>query len=320
LQSGVRIMRDLRIKSTADEHIITKSLAPAFTRLSIQAILYVDTVKTSARKALAIELMEFSECENSILETFTTLDEVRDSMNQATSGMFRMFYMLDPDQPYSAQSEILPLYDKYSKQLADWSKAFERFMEVGGSKLSCKQLRGAAMLKLQHTTASIMANVCPPCLKDPRPRAQILAEPGIFVPFLRDFEAIIQLSRSLIAVSEEDRRKDKSLNFSVDVGIIGPLYYCGLLCPDDTLRIAAIDLLHQYPRREGMWDSTSLARLVRGYWAVQEKTNAPQNFFINGKGDTASSEGIAELVFEDGMKWEWRWRAMPRAKNLIGTS
>lgn len=39
-----------------------------------------------------------------------------------------------------------------------------------------------------------MINVCPPCVKDSRPRAEILAGPWICVPFLRDLKAIIKLS------------------------------------------------------------------------------------------------------------------------------
>jgi hypothetical protein len=311
-------MRDLRIRSTADQHIIAESLAPAFMRLSIQAMLYLDTLPAPDRRAVAIEFMEFSESETSIPENFTTLDEARDSMNQATSGLFRMFYMIDPDLPYSAHPEIFPLYDKYSKQLADWSTAFERFMEANFSKLSRKQVRGAAMLKLQHTTVDIMASIAPPCIEDPRPRAEILSDLAITVPYLGHFEAIVKLSRSLIAASEEDSKNGRSpLNFSADVGVTGPLYYCGLVCPDPALRSAAIDLLRRYPRREGMWDSVSLERLIRGYWAIQEKQATLQNEFVSENSDPGIPRGELELVFEDGMKWEWRQKEMAiRTVNL----
>lgn len=281
-------------------------------------MLYLDTLQASDRRGVAIELTESSECGASIPENFTSLDEMRDHMNQATSGLFRMFYTLDPDLPYSGQPEIFPMYAKYSKQLAGWRGAFERFMETNISKLSSKQVRGAAMLKLQHTTVHIMATAAPPCIEDPRPRNEILSDPAIFVPYLSHFEAMVKLSRSLITASEEDFKNGRSrLNFSADVGVIGPLYYCGLLCPDHGLRTVAIDLLRRFPRREGMWDSASLERLIQGYWAVQGKQEPLRNEFVSENADRVSSKGLLELVFEDGMKWEWRRKEMEiRTVNL----
>jgi hypothetical protein len=92
LQSGLRILRDMRMRSRTDNHIIEDNIAPLFMRLSIQSIIYVDTRSTPDRKAFARELMDVSAREIIISETFETLEEARNALNQAAEGLFRMFY------------------------------------------------------------------------------------------------------------------------------------------------------------------------------------------------------------------------------------
>lgn len=309
MQSGLKILRDLRTGSAADEHIIAKNLAPAFLRLSVQAILYIDAGTTSDRQGFAIEMTEMSERETEIKDTFSTLEEARDTFNQAANGLFGMFYTYDPDLPYSAHKDTFHLHMKYTSKLAAWNKAFERYMQTNNSKLNTKDIRGAAMLKVQHTTASIMANCSYPDANDPRPIAEVMTEPGRFDRFIGDFETIVTLSRSLIAASEEDSLSGKSpFYFSADLGIIGPLYYVCVKCPDEKLRLAAIELLRRCPRREGMWDSTKLVQLIRGFWAIEASQEALQTEIVNEKGEPISLSILLDLVFKDGMKWEWRWR------------
>lgn len=311
MQSGLRILRDLRIKSASDEHIVAQILAPAFMRLSIQSILYIDTTRAAERQSFAIELSEFSKYESAIPETFATLEEARNNMNTAAHGLFRTFYLYDADLPYSEQAEAFPLHEKCRNKFASWYTAFKRFMEAKSVNFTSREVRGAAMLKIQYTTASIMANAAPPTMEDHRPVADVTSDPARFVPFLGDFENIVKLSRSLIAACEADSRSGKpSFTFSTDLGVVGPLYYCCVKSPDHTIRLAAMELLMRCPRREGMWDSVTLERLVRGYWAIESRHEALQEEIINDMGQPVALSRLLDLVFEDGMKWEWRWKEM----------
>ena len=95
LQSGLRILRDMRIKAATSDHIIEDNIAPLFMRLSIQSIIYVDTRSTPDRRAFARELMEVSARDIIISEQFESLEEARNALNQAVDGMFRVFYMCE---------------------------------------------------------------------------------------------------------------------------------------------------------------------------------------------------------------------------------
>ena len=304
LRSGLKILRDFRTQSADDEYITAKSLEPAFTRLSIQAILYIDQAPVSDRQALASEMTDI--VERDTIGAFTTLEEARDSLNQTVKGLFRVLYTFEPDKPYSAYAETFPSHAKYRKQLSDWTRSFERYMQTNSARLSNKGIRGAAMLKVQHITSSIMANANPPDADDPRPVSQIVSEGERYVPYNKDFENIIELSRSLIAALEEDSRNGKApLNFTADLGIIAPLYYCCVRCHDRKLRLIAVELLGRCPRKEGMWDSAALVHLIRGYWERETLHEALQ---ANDGGEPVPLSKLLDLILQDGMKWEFKWK------------
>jgi hypothetical protein len=307
LQSGLRILRDLRGQATADKHyIVENNLAPAFVRLCIQSILYVDTSNASVRKEFALTMLALALPEASVPDTFETLEEARNEMSRANSGMFRMFYMCDVDQPYCNQPETFSTFESCSRQLAAWNAAFERFIVTKSKDFTSKEVRGAAMLKIQHMTVSIMVNVAPPDWQDMRPIAKIVCLPERFIPFIPDFQTIVNLARSLVAASEADARNGKpAFTFSTDPGVIGSLYYCCIKCPEPALRWAAMELLARSPRREGMWNSTSMERLIKGYWELEQRHHGLEDMIRQDIGPISLS-GLVDLVFEDG--WRWRWK------------
>lgn len=103
LQSGLKVLRDIRSRPDIDKHMIETHIAPIFQRLSIQSILYLDTKRKQERHQLALNLMSSDCVDEYIPEAFETLEDARTSMNNAADGLFRMFYMCDGDVPMSAQ-------------------------------------------------------------------------------------------------------------------------------------------------------------------------------------------------------------------------
>ncbi|RDW65950.1 hypothetical protein BP6252_09585 [Coleophoma cylindrospora] len=265
LQSGLRILRDMKRSSTGN-HIIQDKIAPLFMRLSMQSIIYVETKSTHYKTALARALMEVSGKEMIISEEFESLEEARNTLNQAAGGLFEVFYMWDDDLPVVLQSpENLATFDKYMCQLSLWNLAFEKFVVSKSQDLASREIQGAALLKIHYTTAKIMASVLPD-LSDTRAMFGAgITE--ISMEYLDDFQIIINLSRSLIAAAEQDTKKGKPpLTFSSDLGLIGPLYYVCINCPTVSIQKTAMELLLRCPRREGMWDSFVVAQMIQQYW------------------------------------------------------
>jgi len=94
LQSGLMILRDLRMSSTGN-YIIEENLAPLCMRLSLQSIIYVETKNTHDQTAFAKKLMDVSGKEIVISEEFESLEEARNALDQAADGLFRAFYMYE---------------------------------------------------------------------------------------------------------------------------------------------------------------------------------------------------------------------------------
>ncbi len=255
LQSGLKILRDFKTRSAEDEHVIETQILPLLVRLSVQAILYIDTRPIPERKMLVNELAYVGSKSTTIPEAFGTLEEARNHMNQIANSLFRMTYMCDGKEPMANQpQDVFDLLSKYGEENRQWKLAFERFMRTKSASLSSRELRGAALLKIHHMTAQVMSEMTPD-VTDPRPLQVAFNDQKRFMKFTEEFRNIVNLCRSLIAAEEQDIKNGKSVaTFSSDLGFVGPLYYVCIRCQDVPIKTLAIELLARCPRREGMWE------------------------------------------------------------------
>lgn len=84
----------------------------------------------------------------------------------------------------------------------------------------------------------------------------------IFDGLHSDFEDIVSLSATLLKVYQSRAAASSPLSFTFDLGVIVPLWLAGIKCHDPATRARVIALLHQYPRREGVWDGELAASMV----------------------------------------------------------
>lgn len=195
--------------------------------------------------------------------------------------------------------EAFTTYKTYSAQLLTWDSSFSTFMSLKSHTLTALQIRGAALLKIHHTAATIMGRSIPD-FTDPRRIAVAANDTAVFSRCTNDFQTVVSLSQSLVEAAEHDIQRGNGslaggLTFSTDMGVVAPLYYVCIKCADVPLREQAIELLSRCPRREGMWDSVLGVRMVREFWEMEE-VHRPQR------------QGAAELMLEDDGRWEWTWR------------
>ncbi|KAL3425931.1 hypothetical protein PVAG01_02722 [Phlyctema vagabunda] len=188
-------------------------------------------------------------------------------------------------------------------QLEHWNKAFEAFLARNSSNLTDKQVRGAAIIQIHHIICKTIAKGAP-SLEDPRPSSVAWHNPDDREYFDKSLNQVINLSRSLIVAGEADARAGKApLHFSMDLGIVAPLYYVGVKMRDPEQRLAALELLERVPWKEGLWDNTSCARLVKQFWEMETmylETAAADPTF-----DASMRCGAIELEFADDAKCKW---------------
>lgn len=230
----------------------------------------------------------------------------------------------------SVQSpEVMNLNKTASRYHSMWTAAFSDYMGRHSAALTATQIRGATMLKIQHCILHIM-NAVVPELSDPRTIVQAMNLASSFdkPELIESFATAVTLCRSLtIAVEAEVERvhgrEKKASVFSVDLGVIGPLYYVATKCTVASIRAEALSLIDRWKGREGMWDSSMGGKLVRQFWEVESKFGNRGYNIYNGipqlsEGDTQTgstssegrvnsrSRGQVRLNMGDGGKWEWQ--------------
>jgi hypothetical protein len=182
-------------------------------------------------------------------------------------------------------------------------------MAQNSATLSLRQIRGAALLKIHHTTAQIMSLVAPISPGDPDHMQTSITvamnAPSAFIPHTQKMIDILNLSRSLLTATDQDLKNWKpSLTFSSDLGVVGPLYYVCTKCTVLEVRREAMELLRTYKRREGMWDSDSGVEMVGQFWGLEEQHNALEREAGVGRESVTMRERV-RLVLESGSGWRW---------------
>ncbi|KAF7948837.1 hypothetical protein EAE96_008020 [Botrytis aclada] len=309
LQSGLKILQNSRLRNNSqDEDLIEENIVPMFMRLCIQAILYIDTREVPERMAFAKVISTISTRENIIPTEFKALDEARRGLLHASDSLFRGGYLWDGNLPSICQPKsVMDLYVKSRAELDAWRVSFENFMKSQSHTFDSKQLRGAALCKLHHTTVHIMARVTELDLEDPRIVKDSVNDPKKFIVFDSDFRVIVSLARSLINASEEDAKAGRpAFTFSTDLGLIAPLYYTCMKSTNETTRHQALELLLRCPRKEGMWDSSSTINLVRGFWNLEQKLIYQPKEVYPVSGKLMQMSELVNLVLNEDMQWEWK--------------
>lgn len=119
--------------------------------------------------------------------------------------------------------------------------------------------------------------------------------------FLPDFERLLDLAEDALPNPASSMLSDHShlRKFSIDMGVIGPLYFTALKCREPALRRRAITLLQTCNHQEGSWNGPICASLAasvvgleeKGLTNVQKASDVPeQNRFYQAWYDLARTE------------------------------
>lgn len=278
-------------------------------RLTIQAVLHLKSTPKSEQKTFALKVEQFTKSPVNV-DAFTTLEEARLSFNHIMCSPIYISLMFDYELPLSAQRDVVPVNNRLVEQLAKWSTAFEKYVRSSNSKLTDTELRGTVLLKIQHIAATITAYAIRSAIEDLRPLVYTLADRETFVPFIDDFAMLVKLASSLVAASKADFESGRSKShsyFSVDWGLVWPLHYSYIKCPDKAIRAAALDVLQQCRRREGMWDSEAIVNLVQEASLVTPEDGSGSRQSTKQDGESLTRSSLPMLFDRHGIGGEWRW-------------
>lgn len=276
LNSGLRILGSLMHKdrypslpsempSYHDRGFVENTLAPLFVQLDLQASTYLNT-RTVNYKLIAKDLDAV--VGPPVPETFTNLTEAQESLNNQLHFMlhyeneaWHRLVAAREGAYYETPDELMRMFleaqANHRAQLERWLMTLNAYLTNYSVSMGSKELRGAVVLKIHHITCKILLE------------ATLYDHETGFDELIDDFGRIVALAETLSKIPSLTPHSEIKPAYSFGWGVIPSLYYTAVRCRDPIIRRKALAILSASPRREGVWDSSILAAIVR--WVIGEE-------------------------------------------------
>jgi hypothetical protein len=222
---------------------VDSDLARAFLRLDLQASTYL------GMRAPAIA---GNDSAYAMPARFSSICQAKDVLDSFTGQLYSLIrttveeyrYRKDEDIPLEAVVQVAHL-----KQALDlWDERFEKYLGRSTSKFSRQEQLVINVLLINHKINTIEAATC------------THHESRIFDQFDTIFDEIVTLAATVILA--RSATSPNVLKFSLDVGVIHPLYWTAIKCREPWIRQRAMSLLRSITFQEGVWDSAAQARIA----------------------------------------------------------
>jgi hypothetical protein len=133
---------------------------------------------------------------------------------------------------------------KLIAQFLDFSHRFDMSMTHCLHPTSLKEQRGLDLIILQHISFSVLVETLL-CGDDQ----------SIYNNYLSSFQQMMTLSSKISQSFKDESNSSTRPTLLLDMGIIPSLFFICWKCRDFDLRHQALNLLEEWPHREGLWDS-----------------------------------------------------------------
>ncbi|EXJ72183.1 uncharacterized protein A1O5_04687 [Cladophialophora psammophila CBS 110553] len=186
------------------------------------------------------------------------------------------------------------------RDLQSWKLVHDRTLAMFKSTMNGLEVFAYRLLCVYYTMAEIMVDtVCQ--TKESRfdrhtPRFVSMIEQAVHLRHM----ALTSKIRQRYFGSEQ------GLSHSIaDMGLIAPLFYLAVKCRVHCLRLQAIKLIDETPRKEGIWDATLAAQIARKVMAVEEASICTSDVFVD------------DLLFTDVPREQLQSSPVPAASDLV---
>lgn len=161
------------------------------------------------------------------------------------------------------KGRILSNRKRVLDRLDRWSAAFESFLDRGTMTPTKEHVRAGQLLQIQHLAGTIHLSV-----------AASDAETS-YDKHLPKFQQIVSLSRALLDQFETSTSKGpKTKKFLYEHGVIPSLYLVGYKCHHPAVRREVHSQLASLQRKEGVWGSDLMVKVVWHIIVVEESGRA----------------------------------------------
>ncbi|KFZ24120.1 hypothetical protein V502_01399 [Pseudogymnoascus sp. VKM F-4520 (FW-2644)] len=225
---------------------IKENLLPLYLHLDVQATTVIENrglgFPSNIRKSTG---------DSKLPLRFTSTHEARYWLDVLLYSMYDTIVKpTNPDPDHLAQLDDMT---------RDWATAFSTYVnnQLDLNALNTSDVRAGTILKIYHTVAIIMIGT------------RLSGDDALHESFYSSFKEITTLCKSLIRSPNTSAPRRSTFRFSLDMGVVPPLFYVAINCRDIVIRTEAIALLAAEPRREGIWDGRMAAEVAREHADVK---------------------------------------------------
>jgi hypothetical protein len=312
LRGGLKLLEEAlqEPESSAQSIIPIRLIQPVFTSLDTQAraILDGETLKTWHFNPVDA-LKNVAEKETDV--SFTPLELSFAAQSLFNNIIHSLQVLEETDPPPEQAAAILALHEKYRTHfevlcavlvtLKSSTPTLDRRAKVLVSLAEIDLVLGRMLLSLGPLKGDMRWDV--------------------FVP---EFSKLLSLCSQVLALESENISRRPV--FSPSANIVQSLWLLTARCRDPRLRRKAIELLEQYPRREGIWDSTVVARVAamlveieetgsgwNGEWETRHATEIPLECRIRDVTVIYVTDRNARIIYRSHGDWNTGKRGEERA-------
>ena len=259
LSGGLSIIEETQRRTTHTRSSDTGELAPLeqiFGRLDNQMSLFTSS-RVQLHRAMSNGRMAFLPAELRL----KSIEDASDLHGLQLGAMREVVFEIESQRFAPAgitTSNYMELEVQLGRQLASLSRWHAAIQDFLPTLTKLRDQRLGKLLMMSHLCCKMMVSNA---LADGRETCH-----DDFIP---EFEEILRLGSEWL-YSDTERAYAGQRRFSLDMGIIAPVYYVALKCRDPQLRRSAIALLKSSNSQEGAWDSGTMALLAERIVKVEE--------------------------------------------------
>jgi hypothetical protein len=260
--------------SAGDLHSLTQLLA----RLDMQVTLFTDDRLPYLCLVSSDETSGKISC---VPREFNELIEAQESLDKLQNWLSRFLILNSPykfeplgDVPTVIVNEKKVLESQFTR----WSTAMATFIEtrLAGHKSEESRIK---VLVMVHRIMLVLL------------RDSLTTNGSTSNKSNTEYDEIVTLAESVLGDTEASGRRGRG-TFSVESGVIGPLYLLLAKCRDHQLRSRAVSLLAASPRREGLIEGKVVVNIVERLMKLNRQSSPPFGPEDGALEDCAASAGI----------------------------
>ncbi|RAK72285.1 Zn(II)2Cys6 transcription factor [Aspergillus fijiensis CBS 313.89] len=291
LRSGIQMLKEFGVKMTDESRVrgppVERALVAAFAHLDIQSAQFGETSSLVGGSPI----LEITTSQADRTPAFRNISDAREALDHILERVFKFTNSTEALSHEQLAMQYESLYQEQSRRCAEvseFARTFDHFRATRYYKLSAKEQRGADVIHLHQTAASLHLEICLLESNDP-----------LLNTYTPRFE------RLLACVGEVTDKFPERPSVCMDMGIIPPLFLVATGCRDYRVRERAIEALRAWPHREGPWDSNLGARIATEIMKIESVAgSAPpsgdtEGFTSEPANNTPAPRGVSVTISED---------------------